>query len=108
MRELTFEEFCALPMELGMHISGDKEHYLHRYNRETNVNKVVITRKKKNGGFGKSSTIYYLPNEVENYDTADQIYVAYMEKVCGVNQGCEYCKNPMYVGIKCKNCGVKS
>ena len=84
MKELTFEEFCAMPIELGMHISGDKEHYLHRYNRETNVNKVVITRKKKNGGFGKSSTIYYLPNEVENYETVDQIYVAYMEKVCGV------------------------
>ena len=93
-KELTFEEFCAMPMELGMHVSGDKEHYLHQYNRETNVNKVVITKKKKNGGFGESSTIYYLPNEVgckppympdaEQYKTADQIYVAYMEQVCGV------------------------
>jgi predicted Rdx family selenoprotein len=67
-------------------VQGDKEHYLHRYNRETNVNKVVITRKKKNGGFGKSSIIYYFPNEVENYKTADQIYLAYMEKVCEVNK----------------------
>jgi hypothetical protein len=84
MRELTFEEFCALPMELGMHVSGDKEHYLHQYNRDTNVNKVVITKKKKNGEFGESSNIYYLPKEVEHYTTADQIYVAYMEQVCGV------------------------
>jgi len=84
MKELTFEEFCALPMELGLHISGDKEHYLHRYNRETNINKVVITPKKKNGGFGKPSTIYYIPNDPVNYLTADQVYVAYMEQVCGV------------------------
>jgi hypothetical protein len=68
-----------------MHVSGDKEHYLHQYNRETNVNKVVITKKKKSGGFGESSTIYYLPNEVEQYTTADQIYVAYMGQVCMAN-----------------------
>ena len=42
------------------------------------------TKKKKNGEFGESSTIYYLPNEVEQYKTADQIYVAWMEQVCGV------------------------
>lgn len=84
MKELTFEEFCALPMELGLHISGEKEHYLHRYNRETNVNKVVITEVKKTGGFGKSCTTYYIPNDPQNFETADQVYVAYMERVCGV------------------------
>jgi hypothetical protein len=84
MRELTFEEFCALPMELGLHISGEKEHYLHRYNRETNVNKVVVTPKKKNGEFGKPSTVYYFPNDPRNFKTPDQVYVAYMEMACEV------------------------
>lgn len=84
MKELTYEEFCALPMVLGMHISGDKEHYLHRYNPLTNVNKVVITKVKKTGGFGKSYTTYYLPDDNRSFDTADQVYVAYMEKVCGI------------------------
>lgn len=82
--EYTFEEFCALPMTLGLHISGDREHYLHRYNPSTNVQKVVITPKKKNGDFGKPVSFYYLPNDERTFHTADQIYVAYMEIVCGV------------------------
>jgi hypothetical protein len=82
--ELTYEEFCAQRMELVMHISGDKEHYLHRFNKETGVNKVVVTPVKKLGGFGKSSTIYYIADDPANYNTPDQIYVAYMKKVCGV------------------------
>lgn len=84
--EYTFEEFCALPMQLSMHISGDKEHYLHRYNPSTGVNKVVVTPKKKNGEFGKAVCFYYLPNDPRTFQTADQIYVAYMEIVCEVNK----------------------
>jgi hypothetical protein len=83
-KELTFEEFCALPMELGLHISAEKEHYMHRYNRETNVNKVVITPVKKNGCFGNPVAFYYFPNDPRTFHAADQVYLAYMEQVCGV------------------------
>jgi hypothetical protein len=69
---------------LSMHISGEKEHYLHRFNPSTGVNKIVITPVKKLGGFGKSSTYYYLPDDKRTFQTADQVYVAYMEIVCGV------------------------
>ena len=82
--EYTFEEFCALPMSLGLHISGDKEHYLHRYSHSTGVNKVVITPVKKNGEFGKAVCFYYLHDDKRVFHTADQVYVAYMEIVCGV------------------------
>ena len=82
--EYTFEEFCALPMTLGLHVSGDKEHYLHRYNPSTGVNKVTITPVKKNGEFGKPKFFFYLPDDERTFNTADQIYVAYMEIVCGV------------------------
>lgn len=82
--EMTFEEFCTQHMELVMHISGDKEHYMHRFNRTTGVNKVTVTRKKKNGDYGKSYTTYYIADDPANYNTPDQIYVAYMKKVCGV------------------------
>lgn len=85
LQELTFEEFCALPMMLGMHMAGDKEHFLHRYNPSTGVNKVVITPVKKFGGFGEPKCFYYLPDDKRTFDTADQVYVAYMEKVCGVS-----------------------
>ena len=82
--ELTFEEFCAQPMELVMHISGDKEHYLHRFNKETGVNKVTVTPVKRNGEFGHPTAIYYIADDPTNYGKPDQIYVAYMKKVCGV------------------------
>lgn len=84
--EYTFEEFCALPMQLGIHINGDKEHYLHRYNPSTRVNKVTITPVKKTGAFGEAKSFYYLPDDKRTFDTADQVYVAYMEYVCGVNK----------------------
>ena len=91
--EYTFEEFCALPMQLSMHISGDREHYLHRYNPSTGVNKVVITPVKKNGEFGKPVCFYYLPDDKRTFHAADQVYVAYMEYVCGVKPCCSpYCE----------------
>lgn len=82
--ELTFEEFCALPMQLSMHISGSREHYLHRFNPSTGVNKVVVTPIRKNGEFGKPVCFYYLPEDKRTFHSADQVYVAYMEIVCGV------------------------
>lgn len=84
MKELTLEEFCSKPMRLVMHISGEKEHYLHRFNDELGVTKVVVTKVKKHGGFGKSSTIYLLDYDTRTFTTADQVYLAYMDKVCGV------------------------
>lgn len=82
--ELTFEEFCTLPMTLGMHISGSREHYLHRFNPSTGVNKVVVTPIRKNGEFGRPVCFYYLPEDKRTFHSADQVYVAYMEIVCGV------------------------
>jgi len=84
MKELTFEEFCAQPMQLVMHISAEKEHYLHRHAPTVGVSKIVITRVKKHGGFGKSTATYHLKNDKQVFTTADQVYVAYMERVCGV------------------------
>lgn len=82
--EYTFEEFCALPMTLGLHVSGTKEHYLHRFNSITGINRVTITPVKKRGGFGTPKSFFYWARDEETYDTADQMYLAYMEYVCGV------------------------
>ena len=43
MKELTFEEFCAQPMQLVIHIIAEKEHYLHRHASTVGVSKIVIT-----------------------------------------------------------------
>jgi hypothetical protein len=83
-KELTFEEFCAQPMQLVMHISAEKEHYLHRHAPTVSVSKIVITPVKKHGGFGEPSSTYMLGDDERLFKTADQVYLAYMEKVCGV------------------------
>ena len=85
MKELTFEEFCAQPMGLVMHISGEKEHYLHRHASDVGVSKIIITRVKKHGGFGKSYTTYHLKDDKRVFNEPDQVYLAYMERVCGVD-----------------------
>lgn len=84
MKELTFEEFCAQPLQLVMHISGEKEHYLHRHASTVGVSKFVITRVKRGGGFGKSYVTYVLKDDDRVFKEPDQVYVAYMERVCGV------------------------
>jgi hypothetical protein len=84
MKELTFEEFCGQPMQLVMHISAEKEHYLHRHAPTVGVSKIVITRVKKHGGFGKSYSTYHLKDDKRVFTTADEVYLAYMERVCGV------------------------
>lgn len=85
MKELTYEEFCQSPMHLVMHISGEKEHYLHKACApEIGVSSITITRVKKNGEFGKSTRTFHLKDDKRLFTTVDQVYVAYMEKACGV------------------------
>jgi hypothetical protein len=48
------------------------------------VSKIVITRVKKHGGFGKSYSTYHLKDDKRVFTTADEVYLAYMERVCGV------------------------
>ena len=84
MKQLTFEEFCSQPMQLVLHLSAEKEHYLHRHAPTVGVSKIVITRVKKTGGFGKSYVTYILKGDERVFKEADQVYLAYMEKVCGV------------------------
>lgn len=82
MKEYTFEEFCQLPMELSLHISGSKEHYLSKRNKEHGIERITVTPVKKNGDFGKPKSVFVFDQQV--YETTDQLYVAYMAKACGV------------------------
>jgi hypothetical protein len=84
MQELTFAEFCQMPMELVWHISTDKQHLLSKFNKETGVLRHTVTRINRRGEFGKSTTTYSLEGDSRTFTAPDQVYVAYMEKVCGV------------------------
>ena len=84
MRELTFEEFCKQPMDLVIHLNGQKENYLHRHAPDVQVSTITITKKNKHGDCTTSKTMYIFCETGDDYETPDQIYVAYMEQVCGV------------------------
>lgn len=84
--ELTFEEFCQLPLRycLGL-VSDVGARRLYR-NDQIGLQKEVITKRKRNGdiysGWRKGEAYYFLDRDPKEYRTPDQVYVAYMEKVC--------------------------
>ena len=87
-RELTFEEFCELPLQHTMGMSFDwGSHRMYR-NDELGLQKEVITKRKRKGdiysGWKDGVATYFLDRDDRQFDTPDQVYVAYMEKVCGV------------------------
>ena len=87
-KELTFEEFCQVPLQHTMGISYDwGSHRMYR-NEELGLQKQVITKRKRKGdiysGWKDGVAAYFLDRDERQFDTPDQVYVAYMEKVCGV------------------------
>jgi len=88
MMELTFEEFCKLPLiyTLGMRFDwGAKRMYR---NEQIGLQVEVVTKQMVYGdiysGWHPEKRVYFLDNDERQFDTVDQVYVAYMEKVCGV------------------------
>lgn len=85
MIEYTFEEFCALPMVYSFGLSLDTGSFRQYTHLPTGVSRETYTvRNQMTQKFGRTKTWFYIKGEKEVYHTADQVYVAYMEKVCGV------------------------
>jgi len=86
MKELTFQEFCDLPITAGWRFSLDSGSLTYFANKSAGLTISIFTPFKRKGdiysGWGKSIRRYYLDDNV--YETSDQAYVAYMEKVCGI------------------------
>jgi len=82
MKEYTFEEFCQLPMTMTYHLVAEREYTSIRSNKQTGIAKIAITPNEHNGYKGKTQIFYSFDRK--SYDTADQVYVAYMAKACGV------------------------
>ena len=86
--ELTFEEFCKYPLQytMGMRFDWGAQR-MHR-NEELGIQKEVITEQKVRddiySGWKDPTVAFYLDGDDRQFDTPDQLYVAYMEKVCGV------------------------
>ncbi len=61
-------------------------HRVHR-NDECGVQKEVVTKRKRHGdyygGWESGEVYFYLDRDERQFRTVDQLYVAYMERVCG-------------------------
>jgi len=85
MTELTFEEFCQLPLEYRMGVTFDTGALRVYRNDKHMLRKEVDTkRNKRTGEWGLGKAYWYLDFDEREFETPDQCYVAYMEKVCGV------------------------
>jgi len=93
MEELTFEEFCSVPLIYCNGYQADwGAHRLYR-NDQVGLQIEVITKRKKKGdiysGWKKQKNFYYLDADERAglnhcYNTIDQAYVSYMEYACGL------------------------
>lgn len=88
MNELTFEEFCSTPLEYSQGMTGDwGARRLYR-NNDLRIQKEVLTKRKRHGdiygGWKDGEVYFFLDGDEREFRTVDQLYVAYMENVCGV------------------------
>ena len=87
MKELTFEEFCALPLTYVLGTTGAWGAHRAYRNEDTKIQKEVKTRRKRYddiySGWREPEVAYFLDGDEREFSSVDQLYVAYMEKVCG-------------------------
>jgi hypothetical protein len=78
MRELTYAEFCELPLKLVWHFSCDTEHVLRQYvNEKHGIAKCVYTpRKISTDEWGKGQTTFKLLATGEEFDTVAGLLAA--------------------------------
>ena len=83
--ELTYEEFCALPLTYTQGIRFNDGAVRQYGNIDHGFYKEVNTPfDEKTYAWGKPQVVFYLPDDKRTFDTPDELYVAYMEKACGV------------------------
>lgn len=90
LKELTFEEFCNLPLQYYQGMSFDwGAMRLHR-NEDIKLQKETVTKRKKKdciySGWKTPEISYFLDGDEREFKTVADVYVAYMEKVCGIEQ----------------------
>ena len=81
--ELTFEEFCLLPLEYKGGITFDRGARRMYRNDAHGIQREVHTPCRR-GEWGDGQVSYFLDGDEREFKTAAELYVAYMEAVCGV------------------------
>ncbi len=88
MTELTFEEFCEQPLRYTLGTTGDAgAHRMYR-NDDLGIQKEVHTKRRRHGdiysGWCDAEVYFYIDGDPNEYRSAAEVYVAWMAKVCGV------------------------
>lgn len=90
MTELTYEEFCALPMQYVMGISTASGAHRTYRNEQFKLQKEIETKRKFyddiHGGWKNQTIGFFLDGDARQFYTLEDVYVAYMEKVCGIEE----------------------
>ena len=90
MTELTYVEFCLIPFEYRFGVSGDWGAQRSYRNDEFGVWMSVNTKRKRYGdiysGWKDGVMTFTLDGDEREFKTTADLYVAYMEKVCGVKE----------------------
>ena len=85
MIELTFEEFCELRFEYRMGITFDTgSQRMYRNDKRGIQIEVYTDRNKRTGEWLNEKRYWFVDSDSRKFETIDECYVAFMEKVCGV------------------------
>ena len=85
MNELTFDEFCQLPMLYMGGIAYETGAQRMYRNNDCGIQKEIITKRNAHTmEWHEGKAYYFVDGDQREFSTIDQWYVAYMEKVCGV------------------------
>lgn len=87
-QELTYEEFCALEFRYTLGMTFDWGAQRAYRNEQHGIQMEYVTKRRRYGdiysGWKEQDTSYFLDGDEREFKTPDQVYLAYMEKVCGV------------------------
>jgi hypothetical protein len=88
MGQMTFEEFCNAPLQYVSGMSADwGAHRLYR-NDCLGVQQEIVTDRKRYGdiygGWKDGKVSFFLEGDSREFQNAAELYVAYMERICGV------------------------
>jgi hypothetical protein len=88
MIELTYEEFCDLNFEYRTGMTDDWGAIRQYRNDECGIWKHIETKRKRKGciysGWHTGTATYYLDGDRREFESFEDLYVAYMEKACEV------------------------
>lgn len=88
--ELTFEEFCKLPLIYTLGVRYDWGAQRMYRNEQIGLQVEVTTKQMVRGdiysGWHPEKRTYFLDNDPREFATLDQVYVGYMENACGIKE----------------------